>query len=324
VYFNTFADGLEPLDLASSDEFASLLASARDLGTPAPASVRYRSRNTVLNGLRFHFLEWGDPSAPPMLLLHGGNQTAHSWDLVSLALSDRYHIIALDQRGHGDSEWPRDVVATRHDMASDAYALVQQLGLKDPIVAGHSMGGIVTMTLLTAHPDLASRAIIVDVGPELSPKGAQHIGNFVRSVDQVGSLDEFIDRVAAYDPFRSREHISRTVIYNVMRRLDGKLVSKHDHRGYGLVGEDGKPLQRVDRPTYEEVSTIPCPVLVLRGEQSNILAEDAAERFVSRLAHGKLVVVPKSGHNIHSQNTPFFIATVEAFLAGEPAGAAVG
>src|SRR5688572_10002059 len=112
-YFNTFAPGLASLDMTRTDEFASLVSSAHDLGIRVPAAVRYVSRNIVVNGLRFHFLEWGDPAAPPVLFLHGGNQTAHSWDLVSLALADRYHVIALDQRGHGDTEWPRDGEAGR-------------------------------------------------------------------------------------------------------------------------------------------------------------------------------------------------------------------
>src|SRR3954464_7552688 len=78
--------------MAASDELASLLQSASDLGIAHDPAVRYVSRQTVLRGLRFHFTEWGDPSAPPVLLLHGGNQSLHSWDLVSLHLADRYHV----------------------------------------------------------------------------------------------------------------------------------------------------------------------------------------------------------------------------------------
>lgn len=334
AYFNTFAQGLEPLDMSRSEEFASLVASAHDLGLPAPESVRYVSRNAVVNGLRFHLLEWGDPAAPPLLFLHGGNQTAHSWDLVSLALADRYHIIAIDQRGHGDTEWPRDGQANRHARADDAYQILTALGIERPLVCGHSMGGIVAMTLLVAHPQLASKAVIVDVGPELGADGAKYIGNFVASVHEVASLEEFVDRVAAYDPFRTREHINRTVRYNLMQRADGKFVSKHDHRERlewrpqrpQLVElDDPEPpaakaaelTARIDRPTYEEVAGIPCPVLVVRGAQSNVLLPEMAERFVRTLPHGRLVEVPRCGHNVHSQNTAGFLAALEPFLDEE-------
>lgn len=331
-YFNVFAQGLDPLDLTPTEEFASLVASARDLGVRVPAAVRYCSRNAVVNGLRLHFLEWGDPATPPVLLLHGGNQTAHSWDLVSLALCDRYHIVALDQRGHGDSEWPRDGVADRHAKAEDARRLLEVLGIRQPVIAGHSMGGIVTLTLLAAHPELARKAVIVDVGPEIAATGVRTIGQFITSVHEVGSLEEFVERVAVYDPFRPKEHIRRTVRYNLMQRVDGKLVSKHDHRDrldwqgrQATARQPGGPsslsqaeqeiLARVDRPSYEEAARIQCPVLVVRGEHSTVFLPEMAERLVRALPQGRLVEVPRCGHNVHSQNTPGFLEVLEPFLA---------
>src|ERR1700722_19519026 len=120
MYLNEFSQTLAPLDMTGSPEFASLLQSAGDLGIPHSPNVRYWSRQTVVQGLRFHFLEWGEPDAPAVLLLHGGNQSAHSWDLVSLHLADRYHVLALDQRGHGDTEWPRDQDSSVEAKAVDA------------------------------------------------------------------------------------------------------------------------------------------------------------------------------------------------------------
>ncbi len=104
MFLNSFAETAAPLELASSDEFQSLLASAADLGIPHARDTAYSSHNIVLRRLRFHYLEWGSPDAPPIVLLHGGHQSAHSWDLVSLYLAQRYRVLALDQRGHGDSE----------------------------------------------------------------------------------------------------------------------------------------------------------------------------------------------------------------------------
>ena len=126
MHLNEVAEGLEPLDLSQSAEFQSLLQSARELGIPHSANVRYVSRNTVVRHERLHFLEWGDPSAPPVLLLHGVNQTSHAWDLVSLHLADRYHVYAIDQRGHGDSEWVKDGAYDFRDYADDAKALANR------------------------------------------------------------------------------------------------------------------------------------------------------------------------------------------------------
>lgn len=314
MYLNTFAQGLAPIDMTGTEEFASLLASAADLGIAAPAKVRYVSRNVVVNGLRFHLLEWGDPAAPPVVVLHGGNQTAHSWDMANLIISGRFHVYALDQRGHGDTEWPRDGERSRHAMADDVFRIIECEGLDRPVVMGHSMGGIVTMTLVAAHPGIARKIVLVDVGPAPTDNAAEPIINFVRSAREFDSIAEFVDRVTAYDPFRSREHVERTVKYNLMQRTDGKFVSKHDSRHWGEV----TPVARIVGPSFDDPARSgglhSCPVLLVRGELSRIVSPDAGEAFVKALPDARLVTVPNCGHNVHSQNTPGFLDAVLPFL----------
>ena len=106
---NIFAPSSDPLDMTTTDEFRSLLTSAGELGVEHDPAIPYASRNIVLRQHRFHYLEWGRADAPTVILLHGGHQQSHSWDLVSLHLARRFRVLALDQRGHGDSEWARDV-----------------------------------------------------------------------------------------------------------------------------------------------------------------------------------------------------------------------
>ena len=136
--------------MTATTEFQSLCESAKDLGISFNQKVQYRSRNVVARHQRFHFLEWGDPSLPTLFFLHGGNQSAHSWDLVSLHLSDRFHILALDQRGHGDSEWARDADYSSHAMAEDASAFLSELKVDQVTIVGHSMGGMNTLRLALA------------------------------------------------------------------------------------------------------------------------------------------------------------------------------
>jgi pimeloyl-ACP methyl ester carboxylesterase len=313
MYLNTFARGSGALDMTGTEEFESLLQSARDLGLPAPHDVHYSSRNVVVNGLRFHLLEWGDPALPSILLLHGGHQTAHSWDLVSLALAHRYHVVAVDQRGHGDSEWPRDGEMMLADMAEDARQIIELLALERPVVMGHSMGGMVTMTLLAAHPGVASRAVLVDVAPEVSVEGANMIRKFVEGAREFDSVEDYVQRVVVYDPFRSREHIERTVKYNLMRRGDGKFVSKQSGMRFASDRSGKAALPRV---SLEDVARITCPVLLVRGEQTNILSPQAAQDALAALPAGRLVEVPRCGHNVHSQNTAGFLDAVVPFIEG--------
>jgi pimeloyl-ACP methyl ester carboxylesterase len=306
MYLNEFAQDLSPRDMTQSAEFASLLASAGDLGIPHSPDVRYVSRHTVVRSQRFHFSEWGEPGRPQILLLHGGNQSSHSWDLVSLHLSDRYHVFALDQRGHGDSEWNREQDYSIDSMVGDAVAFIADQQLRDPIVFGHSMGGRISLTMATQHPDIARALVIVDVGPEISPEGSKTIQHFVVNNVEFDDLEIFLDNVQKYDPFRTRAHIERTVKYNMLRRADGKYISKVDHRRIPL---------RNSELTLDHVRTLTCPVLVLRGAQSNILEPDAAIRFVDALPNGRLVTVPDCGHNVHSGNTPGFLEAIAPFLA---------
>jgi esterase len=307
MYLNEFAESLTPRDMTVSPEFTSLLDSATDLGIPHSRNVRYRSRHTVVRSLRFHFEEWGEPGNPQVVLLHGGNQSAHSWDLVSLHLADRYHVFALDQRGHGDSEWSRDQDSSIEAKAADAAAFVHDQGIESPVIVGHSMGGMVTARLALEHPGLARALVLVDVGPELSDAGIGVIHNFVTRNVEFDDLDEFLDNVVKYDKFRSREHIARTVKYNMLRRADGKYVSKVDHRRVANSTD-------VVAITLDDVRAVPCPVLVVRGAESDLLTPEAAERFVAALPDGRLVTVANTGHNVHSGNTAGFLDAVVPFL----------
>jgi pimeloyl-ACP methyl ester carboxylesterase len=303
---NEFAEDLSPRDMTQSAEFSSLLESAADLGIPHEPSVRYVSRHTVVRGQRFHFLEWGQAGAPQIVLLHGGNQSSHSWDLVSLHLADRFHVFALDQRGHGDSEWNRELDYSIDSMVADAVAFIRDQQLDRPIIFGHSMGGRITLSLALAHPNVARALVIVDVGPEISEEGAKTIQNFVIRNIEFDDLETFLDNVEKYDPFRTRAHIQRTVKYNVVRRVDGKYVSKVDHRRI--------PVRNAEL-TLDQVRTLTLPVLVLRGAESNILTAEAAERFAKALPSGQLLTVPQCGHNVHSGNTPGFLDAIGPFLA---------
>ncbi|MGI9613801.1 MAG: alpha/beta fold hydrolase [Acidimicrobiales bacterium] len=312
MHLNEFAAAGDPLDMTGGPEFASLLESAADLGIPHPAAVRYRSNNIVLRHQRFHYLEWGDPDAPAVLLLHGSNQSAHSFDLVSLHLADRFHVYALDQRGHGDSEWAKDSDYSSNSMGLDAAEFIDAMNLDHLMVVGHSMGGQNAMRLALSHPERVQRLVLVDIGPEVSAEGASVIRRFVTDTREFDDIDHFVARVQQYDPYRSREHIERTVRYNLLQRADGKFISKHDH-GPRLKAT-GDHRRQGDRFTLDDVRDLPMPLLIIRGADSAIFTAEAADRFVAAVPDSRLVTVPKAGHNVHGQNTPAFLEALVPFL----------
>ena len=231
---------------------------------------------------------------------------------MSLHLADRFHILALDQRGHGDSEWARDADYSSNAMAADACAVLETLGVASVTVIGHSMGGMNTMRLAVEEPRRADRLVLVDVGPELSDQGTKSIRNFVTENREFDDLEHFIRSVQKYDPYRSREHIERTVKYNLLQRADGKYVSKRDHGP--RLATTRTQRERSDLFSLQDAAKITQPTLLIRGADSNVLAADAAQRFVNALPDGQLVTVLDSGHNVHGQNTVGFIKALTPFL----------
>ena len=140
------------------------------------------------------------------------------------------------------------------------------------------------------------------------------ITSFVRANQEFDNLEHFVENVRKYDPYRPREHIERTVKYNMLQRADGKFVSKCDSnpRRLGLTHSSGL----LDNITLDDARGFDLPVLVIRGENSNILTQDAAERFRDALPRGTQITVPKCGHNVHGQNTLGFLDALGGFLPG--------
>ncbi len=312
MHLNEFAEGAQPLDMADSAELTSLMTSADDLGISYEPGIRYRSNNVVMRHQRFHYLEWGDPDNQALLFLHGSNQSAHSFDLVSLHLADRFRVFALDQRGHGDSEWAKDSDYSSNAMGLDAAAFIDAMGLDHLIVVGHSMGGQNAMRLALSHPDRVEKLVLVDIGPEVSQDGANVIRRFVTETREFDDIDHFVSRVQEYDPYRSREHIERTVRYNLLQRADGKFISKHDHGP--RLRATGEHRRAGDRFTLDDVRGLPMPLLIIRGADSAVFTAEGAERFVDAVPDARLVTVPAAGHNVQGQNTPGFLQALIPFV----------
>jgi len=119
----------------------------------------------TVNGLRLHYLDWGNERATPVVLLHGLRGFAHTWDPVARPLADRFHLLALDQRGRGESEWAPEAEYNTDAYVSDIEGFVDQLGLRQFVLVGHSMGGANTLAYTSKHPDRVKAAVIEDVGP---------------------------------------------------------------------------------------------------------------------------------------------------------------
>ncbi len=194
---------------------SNLFDAARAMGVSFKEEVEPRSGHVDTGEVRLHYLEWGEPGKPNMLLLHGFAQTAHSWDFVGLALCHAYHIIALDARGHGDSQWAPNGDYSSQAHQRDLDAVLDRLSLPPLTVVGLSMGGRSAYTLAARRPQDVKRLVIVDTGPVTQRQGSGRIRNFVQLPDELDSFEEFLKRVHQYQPHRPIEQLRGSLVHNI-------------------------------------------------------------------------------------------------------------
>ena len=299
--------------MASSSNVAqgmTLHQAARHLGVPFTQENEAADRSILVNGLNFHYLEWGDAANPTVLMLHGALQQGHSWDFISLALSDEFHILALDQRGHGDSDWAQEGDYSVEAQQRDIDGFVEALGLDSFILIGHSMGGRNAYVWASRHPKALKGLIIVDTGPEIQRQGQERIRRFRELPDELDSFEEFAQRVQEYTG-RSREQTLGALKYSIRQRSDGKWTWKYDKlmRDPGRRDAGWTPEQ-----LWECVGRIDCPTLVVRGDRSDLFLEETMNRMQQAIPDCVTVTIPQAGHLVQGDNPVDFVVAVQGLL----------
>ena len=268
------------------------------------------SRYLDLSAGRFHLLDWGEPgrSAPPLLLLHGFNQTAHSWDEFAGRVYQQWRVIAVDQRGHGATAWARDGDYSRGAMVADIVQIMDRLQIARAPVVGMSMGAVHTAVLASEHPDRVAAVVLVDYAPQLEAVGLDKIK--MAALASWASFDDAVAAMHRFNPRRSLDNLRERLRHSLRQRDDGRWTWAMDIAGF------------VDQPRFAEdpdimwrtLGAIPCPVLLIRGGKSDVLGEDAAARVRDTLARGTLHTVPDAGHSVPGDNPDGFHDAVASFL----------
>ncbi|HUI26709.1 MAG TPA: alpha/beta hydrolase [Candidatus Kryptonia bacterium] len=273
-----------------------------------------RSGFTVIDGRQVHYLEWGPASAPVVLCLHGGGQTAYMFEEIGHALRERYHVLAPDLPDHGDSDPAREY--GRHAIAATLPALCAHFGLRRFAMIGASLGGIVSITHAAAHPDGVSAIVLIDVGHKLEEQGVKKIMQFMSAHESFASLEEAAAEIAPYLPHRKNvrpERLSR----NLRQRADGRWVWKHGYnRRLRAEGDEpGRNWQNVIEGLDADCARLRCPVLVLRGAASDVLSREGAEEVAKLIPNARLATVHNAGHLAAGDNPESTVSLVSGFLA---------
>jgi len=283
-------------------------------------STTFTDRYVEVNGLNLHYLEWGAEGKPPMILLHGVGQTAHTWDLFAAAMTPHFHIRALDQRGHGDSSWAPDKDYSRKAMVNDVLEFTRTLGMDRPFgpaqgrffLVGMSMGGANSLSFTANYPDKVEALVVVDIGPRVEQKGVNNIRNFMTTYREFDSLDEAAEVIHNYNPRRPMEVIRKfTVVYNLKQIPNGKWTWKYDP--YFSDSHRRMDVRQMQEELREEVRKIRCPALVVKGGESDVFSLEGARNLQEVIPGSELALVPGAGHSVMGDNPPGFEAAVRAF-----------
>jgi pimeloyl-ACP methyl ester carboxylesterase len=284
-----------------------------------PSSSFYVSQR-----LRLHFVDWGNESAPPMLLLHGGRDHARSWDWVARDLRRDYHVIAPDLRGHGDSAWAIGGMYSQSEFVLDVTQLVEALQLPPLTVIAHSMGGSVALQFTGTFPERVKKLVAIEgMGPppEMLARYVgvptwQRMHNWIEAMQKLAgrtprrypSIDAAAQRMQDENPFLSAEQARHLTIHGVARNEDRTFSWKFDNyvRAFGPYRFDLEEMKSI-------WGRIRCPTLLIRGSES--WASDPEEDGrIGFFRNARSINIDGAGHWVHHDRLDEFLRVVRAFL----------
>ena len=273
------------------------------------------------DGNRLAADEAGDPGDPPVILLHGGGQTRHSWGTTLGAVARKgWHAYAVDLRGHGESEWAPDGDYTLDAFAGDVLAISRALGTP-PVLVGASLGGIASLAAIGEHTGraVARALVLVDVAPRMEEQGRLRIGAFMAEhmEDGFGSLDDVADAIQQYNPHRPRPSDLGGLEKNLRRGDDGRWYWHWDPAFIGgrLGSPDETRSSIVDPERLGKAAhALTVPTLLVRGRMSDLLSEEGARELLELVPHARLVDVAGAGHMVAGDRNDLFNDAVVDFL----------
>jgi esterase len=283
------------------------------------------TRVPAAHGLTLHALEWSREGVP-LLFLHGFGNEAHVWDEIAPAVAPYYRTLALDLRGHGDSDRDPEARYDYPDHVADLEEVTRALGIERLVLVGHSLGGRVSMLFAGRHPERMAGLVIVDSAPDLDARGTVRIRlDIERSGGEVSfpSPESYQEVLARNYPAASPEALARLARFGLRRREDGRFVPKLDPAHFRARAEASAEDLRAREELmhgelWDALRRIACPTLVIRGAASDVVDPDVAERMAEEvLAHGRLALVERAGHSVMVDNPAGCRDAIAAFVLGE-------
>jgi pimeloyl-ACP methyl ester carboxylesterase len=285
-----------------------------------PASSYYVSQR-----LRLHYVDWGNESAPPLLLVHGGKDHARSWDYVARALRDDYHVIVPDLRGHGDSAWAFGGHYTINEFVLDIAQLIDTLELHPVTIVAHSLGGAVSLQYAGVYPERVERLVAIEgMGPppkmieeRMSVPHWQRVRDWIQQVRALSarqprrypSIDAAAARMQEENSFLSPEQARHLTIHGVARNEDGTFSWKFDNYTRAFYPQSWNMDERKSM-----LARITCPTLLVRGTES-WASDPEKDGRMDAIQDARVANIEGAGHWVHHDRLDEFLRVVRTFLA---------
>ena len=271
-----------------------------------------QDKHLNINGLRLHYLDWGNDGYKPMLLLHGFMAHAHVWDEFASKFRCYYHVIALDQRGHGESQWSEEGAYTIEDHFVDLDNFTETLGLRNLILIGHSMGGRNALFYAAYNSHNIDRLILVDARAGNNPGSSKALRLLINKLPLQGnSIYEVAQQIRAIYPYLSWRMCYKIASYGYKQVHKGKLVPKYDVRMCLPLEHSGYSIQNL----WHLMENVNCPTLVVRGKESQFLSRQEAQEMCNVLPQAEWREIPKSTHMPAQENSVAFDKAILDFIS---------
>ena len=276
------------------------------------ATATAQEKFVTVNNLRLRYLDWGTAGKMPLVCLHGHTGQAHIWDEFAQAMSPHYHVLALDQRGHGESQWA-DTGYERDRFVEDLAAFVDELGLQRFALAGLSMGGWHSLLYTPDHQERVERIIIVDIGPEPSPQSIADRANRPPTPMEFASLDDAVAWMLQTNPWATEERTRQDAMDKMRQQPDGSWTWKADASLFNFTLRDLTDTALQAR-YWKAVESITCPILEVRGAESTLVSDEVIQRMIAGGQNFASVDVPGAGHVVTVDKPQEFIEVTRGFL----------